>query len=165
MLIFFRRFFANGQVLSLLANEEHAPQQVIPLLKPTLRMKVRYIDHPPASTFQHLVSAVQGLFLGQWQLTGTTVHLSNLVDASGRFAVPGVDEPPIEIASAITTASGVQMRYVFTMTLDLRSRPLGRWNRMDIQSYDSVNMETGDVHPVALKHERPFWFSKVRSYT
>jgi hypothetical protein len=36
-----RRFFPNGQVLSLLANEEHSPQQVIPLLKYTLRMKVR----------------------------------------------------------------------------------------------------------------------------
>jgi F-box protein 9 len=34
------RFFPNGQVLSLLANEELDPQQVIPLLKPTLRMKV-----------------------------------------------------------------------------------------------------------------------------
>jgi hypothetical protein len=37
------RFYPNGQVLSLLANEEHTPQQIIPLLKPTLRMKVRII--------------------------------------------------------------------------------------------------------------------------
>src|ERR1700722_8609525 len=34
------RFFSNGQVLSLLANEEFNPQQVVPLLKPTLRIKV-----------------------------------------------------------------------------------------------------------------------------
>ncbi|KAG6831095.1 hypothetical protein H0H92_012772 [Tricholoma furcatifolium] len=33
------RFYPDGQVLSLLANEEFAPQQVIPLLKPNLRMK------------------------------------------------------------------------------------------------------------------------------
>lgn len=50
------------------------------------------------------------------------------------------------------------------MSLELRSKPLGRWNRLDIQSYDTLNLETGDVTPVALKHERPFWFSKVRSY-
>lgn len=50
------------------------------------------------------------------------------------------------------------------MTLDLRSRPLGRWNKLHLQSYDSVNLETGDISPVVLKHERPFWFSKVRSY-
>lgn len=38
------RFYPNGQVLSLLANEEHTPQQIIPLLKPTLRMKVDSIS-------------------------------------------------------------------------------------------------------------------------
>ncbi|KAL0953855.1 hypothetical protein HGRIS_005031 [Hohenbuehelia grisea] len=35
------RFFPSGQVLSLLANEEHKPQSIIPQLKPTLRMKVK----------------------------------------------------------------------------------------------------------------------------
>jgi F-box protein 9 len=33
-----------------------------------------------------------------------------------------------------------------------------------METYDSVNLETGDTSPVALKNERPFWFSKVRSY-
>lgn len=41
-----RRFYPDGQVLSLLANEELAPSQVIPLLKPSLRMKV--CSHAPA---------------------------------------------------------------------------------------------------------------------
>ena len=36
-----RRFYPNGQVISLLANEEHEPQHVITMLRPTLRMKVR----------------------------------------------------------------------------------------------------------------------------
>ena len=57
-----------------------------------------------------------------------------------------------------------QTHYMFVMGLELRSRPLGKWNRLDIESYDSVNLESGDTVPVALKHERPFWFSKVRSY-
>lgn len=189
------RFFPNGQVLSLLANEEKHPQEIIPLLKPSLRMK--------------------GLFVGHWKLLGTTVHLSNLVDASGRFPLPAFSIPPSPFSSVVPVdgdrsldltslgsgaASGsaqanfghasVQAygqghgyghsqrqtgsslstqtdtaRYVFDMTLNLRSKPLGRWNRMDIQSYDSVDLENGDVNPVALKHERPFWFSKVRSYT
>lgn len=56
------------------------------------------------------------------------------------------------------------MKYVFEMTLDLQTRPLGRWNKMVIHSYDSVNTGSGIITPVALKHERPFWFSKVRSY-
>ncbi|KAF9006124.1 hypothetical protein BDQ17DRAFT_1303663 [Cyathus striatus] len=140
----YMRFFSNGQVLSLLANEEFNPQQVIPLLKPTLRMK--------------------GLLIGNWYLDGTTVYLTNLIDASGKFHIP----LPGNEASTYLDRSGSTLvatsRYVFAMSLNLRSRPVGRWNRMDMQTYDSVNVETGDTVPVALKHDRPYWFSKVRSY-
>ena len=55
-------------------------------------------------------------------------------------------------------------RYAFTMDLQLRSRPLGRWNKLEMASYNVMNLETGDISPVALKNERPFWFSKVKSY-
>ena len=34
------RFFPNGQVISLLAGEDMGPQEVIGMLKPSLRMKV-----------------------------------------------------------------------------------------------------------------------------
>ncbi|KAI0924683.1 hypothetical protein AcW2_005494 [Taiwanofungus camphoratus] len=115
------RFYPNGQVLSLLANEELPPQQVISVLKPTLRTK--------------------GLFIGNWYLDGTTVYITELLDPSGG-----------------------PLRYAFRMTLKLRSRPLGRWNRLDFHAYESVEIESGEATPVALKHERPFWFSKVRSY-
>jgi F-box protein 9 len=60
--------------------------------------------------------------------------------------------------------SGATMRYTFQMILELRSRPLGRWNRLDFVTYDSVSMESGEATPLALKNDRPFWFSKVRSY-
>jgi len=133
------RFFPDGQVLSLLVNEEQGPQQIISLLKPTLRMK--------------------GLFRGQWKLTGTTVQLSGLTDASGRFKLP---EPTD--SGSLDPPSGEQAKYVFEMALDLQTRPLGRWNKMVIHSYHSVNTVSEIVTPVALKHERPFWFSKVRSY-
>ncbi|PPQ96280.1 hypothetical protein CVT26_005667 [Gymnopilus dilepis] len=143
------RFYPNGQVLSLLANEEHPPQQIIPILKPTLRMN--------------------GLFFGQWKLIGTTVHITNLIDASGRFALPvsgitGPNPPPEPYSSSASLPNGEKAKYTFLMTLNLRSRPLGRWNRMDIQAYESLNIDTGDINPIMLKHERPFWFSKVRSY-
>ncbi|KAI8996389.1 hypothetical protein BD414DRAFT_477782 [Trametes punicea] len=115
------RFLPDGQVLSLLANEELSPQQVIPLLKPTLRMK--------------------GFFIGTWYLDGTEVHVEDLLD-------PGTPDT----------------RYSFQMILELRSRPLGRWNRLDFREYDSVHIGSGEATPLALKNERPFWFSKVRSY-
>ncbi|KAI9440575.1 hypothetical protein H4582DRAFT_1937842 [Lactarius indigo] len=109
------RFYPNGQVISLLANEEHEPQHVITILRPTLRMK--------------------GFYIGTWKLTGVKVHISNLVDPSNPDA-----------------------RYSFQMTLTLRSRPLGRWNKLEFDEYESPRA-------LGLKNERPFWFSKVRSYS
>lgn len=83
----------------------------------------------------------QGLLVGQWRLEGTNVYLTNLMDPFGST-----------------------LRYSFQMILDLRSRPLGRWNRLDFRAYDSVSLESGEATPLALKNDRPFWFSKVRSY-
>ncbi|TFY78041.1 hypothetical protein EWM64_g5970, partial [Hericium alpestre] len=115
------RFYSTGQVISLLANEEHEPQHVIPMFKPSLRMK--------------------GFLIGNWQLTDTTIHITDLVDPANTAA-----------------------KYAFQMRLALHARPLGRWNKLDFAGYDSVNVATGEVAPFALKNERPFWFSKVRSY-
>ncbi|TFK53425.1 hypothetical protein OE88DRAFT_1655559, partial [Heliocybe sulcata] len=124
----FLRFFPNGQVISLLANEEMSPQQVIPLLKSSLRMK--------------------GTTIGNWRLEGTTVYITDLIDPSSLD--PG--------------ASYSSKRYAFQMTLSLRSRPLGRWNKLDMAAYETVNLETGETELLPLKHDRPFWFSKVKSY-
>jgi len=148
------RFFPNGQVLSLLANEELEPRQVIPLLKPTLRMK--------------------GLFIGDWHLDGTTVHITNLADASAKTTLPlpttysssSNSQPTSTTTSNVhsSTTTSYSTRYVFQMTLTLRSRPLGRWNKLDFNGYDSVDVENGETIPLSLKHERAFWFSKVKSY-
>ncbi|THV02465.1 hypothetical protein K435DRAFT_836336 [Dendrothele bispora CBS 962.96] len=164
------RFFPNGQVISLLTNEgEHAPAQIIPLLKPTLKN-------------------MKGLFLGTWSLTGTTIIISNLIEAGLRSGLcledlsPSSPLPVHLLQGHAEHGSGSHghghyghghghnqqppqpIRYIFTMNLTLRSRPLGRWNKLDIVSYDSIHVETGDTQPVRLKHERPFWFSKVKSY-
>ena len=86
---------------------------------------------------------LQGFFIGTWYLDGTELHIEDLL--------------PKEPAAAET-------RYSFQMVLDLRSRPVGRWNRLDFRGYDSVHIASGEATPLAHKNERPFWFSKVRSY-
>ncbi|KAG9010655.1 hypothetical protein FRB94_010132 [Tulasnella sp. JGI-2019a] len=115
------RFMHDGTALSLLANDEVPPAQVIRQLKPSLKMK--------------------GFYVGRWQLEGTTVLIEDLLDSEGIFT-----------------------RYSFEMTLELQSRPVGRWNRLSITEYNSINLSTDESQPLALKHERPFWFSKVRSF-
>ncbi|TCD71804.1 hypothetical protein EIP91_003147 [Steccherinum ochraceum] len=116
------RFYPDGTVLSLLANEEIGPQQVIPILKPSLRMK--------------------GFYIGNWRLSGTEVVITDLTEPSPASFPP---------------------KYTFQMRLDLKSRPTGRWNRLNFLTYENVAMD-GEVTPLLVKHDRPFWFSKVRSY-
>ncbi|KAK0202566.1 hypothetical protein DFS33DRAFT_1263025 [Desarmillaria ectypa] len=137
------RFYPNGLAISLRTNEEQPPQHVIPLLKPSIRMK--------------------GCLFGRWTLTDTTICITNLVDGSGHLPIP--PDTDFSDLSDIILANSDAIRYVFSMNLSLRSRPLGRWNKLDIITFNSVNIETGDTSPVVMKHERSFWFSKVRSYT
>ncbi|KDQ61724.1 hypothetical protein JAAARDRAFT_150624 [Jaapia argillacea MUCL 33604] len=140
------RFFPNGQVLSLLANEEMEPQQVIPLLKPSLRKK--------------------GFSIGSWALSGTTVYITDLVDPSSLPPLPSHSHSHSHHHNHIhnTDRERRTLRYVFQMTLTLRSRPMGRWNKLEINAYETVDIEDGEVCALPLKHERPFWFSKVRSW-
>ena len=76
-----RRFYPSGQVISLLANEDQEPQSVIHMLKPTLRMKVCLSSsYKLALMLIDLLS--KGLYIGQWRLEGTTVHVTDLADPS-----------------------------------------------------------------------------------
>ncbi|KAH7890847.1 hypothetical protein F5I97DRAFT_1839250 [Phlebopus sp. FC_14] len=139
------RFYPDGQVLSLLTNEELQPQIVIPMLKPSLGMK--------------------GFYIGDWRLDGSTVLISNLVEKHSP-TLSSAHPPPTHTSSHVHHAAHVSQpnRYQFQMTLGLRSRPRGRWNKLDLVSYESVKLEDGEVMPLPLKHERPFWFSKVKSW-
>lgn len=140
------RFLPTGEVLSLLANEGLEPQQVIQMLKPTLRMK--------------------GFLIGHWKLIGTTILITNLQDPSlvAPFPIPNNAHPHNHPNHPLNNPNPTT-KYTFQMTLELRSKPTpGRWNRLDFKAYDSVQVGSGELVPVALKHDRPFWFSKVRSY-
>ena len=86
---------------------------------------------------------MKSLFTGFWELHDSVVYLTSLADPTGSFTLP----------------------YVFQMTLQLTSRPLGRWNKLAIIAYDSVHVESGEMIPVSINQENtPFVFSKVRSY-
>ncbi|KAF7982542.1 hypothetical protein HWV62_27508 [Athelia sp. TMB] len=85
-------------------------------------------------------------------------HLRMLGLIKSTLAIEGHHEP------AEHAPSNFASRYVFQMTLTLGARPMGRWNRLDFDQYDSVDLRSGEVIGLGLKHERPFWFSKVRSY-
>ncbi|WFD27862.1 hypothetical protein MNAN1_002870 [Malassezia nana] len=53
--------------------------------------------------------------------------------------------------------------YAFQMTLHLRASP-GRWHRLDMLAYSSLNLQTAEVVPIPHKHASPFVFSRVVGY-
>ncbi|KZT56894.1 hypothetical protein CALCODRAFT_496901 [Calocera cornea HHB12733] len=57
------------------------------------------------------------------------------------------------------------LKYEFAMDLTLTSARNMRWNKIEMQWYASVNVDTGEVQELPIKRERPFYFSKVRSYS
>lgn len=111
----------------------------------------------------------QGLFIGEWALDDRTVYVTNLSDASDASKLPVPTTFPSASTSTATShanpnATSYATRYVFQMTLNLQSRPLGKWNKLEFSGYDSIDLGSGETIPLSLKHERPYHFSKVRSY-
>ena len=51
-------------------------------------------------------------------------------------------------------------KYEFEMDLSLRETSRGRWNKLSIEEYRSINLATGEVMALGLKHQKPFYFSK-----
>ncbi|CCM01804.1 uncharacterized protein FIBRA_03871 [Fibroporia radiculosa] len=81
------RFYPNGQVLSLLANEEMAPQQVIPVLKPTMRMKARLIR--PLNLLSWLKQRTLGSLHRNLASFGNDDELGVALASSGQVEPPG----------------------------------------------------------------------------
>lgn len=99
----------------------------------------------------------QGFYIGDWRLEGSDVVITNLVERHPHAQ-------PAHSSHHNHNYVPQPTRYHFQMTLTLRSKPLGRWNKLDLVTHASVNIEDEEVVPLPLKHERPFWFSKVRSW-
>ncbi|EJD47940.1 hypothetical protein AURDEDRAFT_113215 [Auricularia subglabra TFB-10046 SS5] len=131
-------------------NPWHHPQHLITYHRylrffpdGTMLMLLSNGDSPPREIVYTLKPTlrIEGLMLGKWSLNGHVVNVQDLTPVVGR-----------------------QTKYSFIMTLVLKSRPIGRWAKLDFVEYSSVSIENGDIDPLPMRHERPFHFSKVRSY-
>lgn len=87
----------------------------------------------------------KGFHLGRWQLVQD-------VDEKGkkrvRVLITDLMEP------------GGNGKYEFEMELGLRETHRGRWNKLDMKSYSSIQVATGEILGLSLKHQKPFYFSK-----
>ncbi|PWN33107.1 uncharacterized protein FA14DRAFT_104277, partial [Meira miltonrushii] len=55
-------------------------------------------------------------------------------------------------------------RYNFRLILKLDGRNRGKWDRMEMLEYESINLVSGEICPLPMNHKKPFHFSPVRSY-
>jgi F-box protein 9 len=155
------RFFRDGSVISLLTT--HEPSEIVHhLTKEELLYHRRDRDRSHHQHQHHadgqsiLPSAAMSLALkGRWRLSST-------LDAPD-----GDDDeanPPQEGDLCIET-EGVAPRYMYRMDLTMRSAGrAARNNKLVWRGFYSYNKLTDDWGTFMLKNDKPFFFSRVKSY-
>ncbi|KAL2755019.1 hypothetical protein ACRALDRAFT_1057737 [Sodiomyces alcalophilus JCM 7366] len=140
------RFFRDGTVISLLTTAE--PGDVVHHLTKDLLAQHRggAAPHLPSIVVQH------GL-RGRWRLSSMLDHPDGPVppkDAEGELFIE---------------TEGVGPKYMYRMDLLLRSAGRGtRNNKLVWKGFHSYNKLTDDWAEFGLKNDKPFFFSRVRSY-
>jgi F-box protein 9 len=156
------RFFRDGSVISLLTSNE--PSEVVHHLTPEMLQ----LHRDSSTTAQsHLPSAVMALaHRGRWHVSHpvppgvTSASGNNKRQGGNAGAISGDDDVSIE-------TEGVGNKYIFKMELSLRSAGksnVSRNNKLVWRSFFSYNKLTDDWGEFRLKNDKPYFFSRVRSY-
>lgn len=140
------RFLRPGTCISLLTTVE--PADVVPYLHP---------EHVHKNHGALPSAPMKDALLGRWRLTGPEIP----------GLPPGLqreDGAEKEGALVVETA-GVTPKYMYKMVLGLGSAGRGgRNNKLVWKGYWSYNRLTDDWAEFGLKNDRPFYWSRVKSY-
>lgn len=128
------RFLPDGRALSLLTTD--APADTVRKLEPSLAR-----------------TRTKGFATGKWE-----VFPDGLSDDVAEDRPLG---PKIVIEDL---RDSHMQKYAFRMVFALKSTQRGKWNKLDLLEYHSVNLGNGEVLPLPQKHSRPFYFSRVLAY-
>ncbi|WVQ67343.1 uncharacterized protein L199_005539 [Kwoniella botswanensis] len=137
----FLRFYPDGNVISFLTTDH--PSEIVPSLRPSIRGK--------------------GLHFGRWRLIRSDSDKNSNTNVDSQTTKDGKKFARVIITDLLEPGNE-SPKYEFEMELILKSTGRGRWNKLEILEYRSINLMTGEVLALALKHQKPFYFSKVRSY-
>lgn len=139
------RFFRDGTVISLLTTDE--PTSVVHHL--TRELVALHQDRAMA----HLPSAVmQSALKGRWRL-------SSALDS------PDVGPAEAEGDLFVETEGAAGPKYMYRMELSLKSAGRGAKNtKLAWKGFYSYNKLTDDWGRFELKNDKPFFFSRVKSY-
>ncbi|KHN94556.1 F-box domain containing protein [Metarhizium album ARSEF 1941] len=163
------RFFRDGTAISLLTTSE--PTHVVQhLTRDLLHLHRRDTAgsavpaHPPSA-------AMQRAHKGRWRLSSPGTG----IDADADDASPPSPSPSPSSRAAsrrrrregdlTVETEGVDPKYMFRMDLSLRTAgKAARNNKIVWRSFFSYNNLTDDWAEFTLKHDKPFFFGRVRSY-
>lgn len=134
----FLRFYPDGQVISFLTTDH--PSDVVPTLRPNLRGK--------------------GLHFGRWRLVRSDDPSNDDEGQAQGHAAPGRRKRARIVISELLEPGVDNPKYEFEMDLALRETGRGRWNKLDLSTYSSINLATGETLGLSLRHQKPFYFSK-----
>ncbi|CAI4218693.1 unnamed protein product [Parascedosporium putredinis] len=149
------RFFRDGTVISLLTTTE--PADVVPYLTKDLVETHRggaAPTCPPSSSKRPSPAA-----------GSSSPRLLLILLATPAAPAPVPDENP-EGDLVVETEGVVGEKYVYRLDLSLRSagKPASRNNKLVWRGFHSYNKLTDDWAIFELKNDKPFFFSRVRSY-
>ncbi|KAF2803761.1 uncharacterized protein BDZ99DRAFT_502984 [Mytilinidion resinicola] len=148
------RFFRDGTCVSLLTVAE--PADVIPYLLQE-HMHTHHSGNLPSAVMKDALA-------GRWRLSGPAVPSNPSSRASGMGAVEKAVDSEAEGTLHIETA-GVTPKYTYKMAFLLGSAGrAARNNKLAWKGYWSYNRLTDDWAEFGLKNDRPFHFSRVKSY-
>ncbi|VUC35830.1 unnamed protein product [Clonostachys rosea] len=142
------RFYRDGSVISLLTVS--SPTDVVHHMTKELLESNRGRDRSHA---HNLPSAVmQHGLKGRWRLSSAVDHpdASTLAEQEGDLYVE---------------TEGSPSKYIYLMDLSLRSAGKGaRNNKLVWRSFHSYNKLTDDLAKFQMKNDKPFFFSRVKSF-
>ncbi|KAH7094964.1 hypothetical protein FB567DRAFT_485309 [Paraphoma chrysanthemicola] len=133
------RLLRDGTCISLLTTSE--PADVVPYL---------YVEHMHKHHGSLPSAPMKDALLGRWRLTGPDI--------------PG-EEGEEKEGTLIVETAGVTPKYMYKMVLSLGTAGrAAKNNKLTWQGYWSYNRLTDDWGEFGLKNDRPFYWSRVKSY-
>jgi len=143
------RFFRDGSALSLLTTAE--PADVVHHL-------TRENAHSRHTAAFPAVAVMNSALRGRWRLSGPGAGTGENVGAD-------VDSEAEAEGDLHVETEGVDAKYMYKLQLTLRSAGRGaKNNKLTWRGFWSYNKLTDDWAPFALKNDRAFFWSRVRSY-
>lgn len=146
------RFFSDGTLIALLTTTE--PPDVVPYLQ----KDYMHYQHQGGNLPQ---AVMKDSLKGRWRLSGDPFGLK-----SQRDALQGLEDEAEAEGDIHIETEGVVSKYKYIMQLRFGSAgKVTKNNKLNWVGYWSHNKLTDDIAEFGLKNDRPYFWSRVKSWT